>query len=648
MADPTAPDDRTWFRSQVDPVLDVEAIPDAWPEIEARVASSAGVVRPVLHHRGRRWMAAAAAIVILTGAALVLTIDRGEDGSSVTTGTGEATGWYIPQGLPAGWTLDSVTVIDGSPCDDSSQRWKTMPEAADDDTRPAIELSYRACASLPADPGIAGPRIGPRSAASFFAPAKDDPTDQVLRWEDDGLWELTGEGFDGDRLVEAAQAIADDPTSSDPPLPGMGSTSAGSSQDAAPDGPPSVAVSLRTPSGALTSYLLVEPGHGPRLTPFTSDEDGSLAGQPLGLRRRGSIPLERSARGLAARSGYLFGAWPGADVLVNERLQFGSSVEEAPSPVEARAITEALASSLRPASAQAWRDFVATAGRAPDERLLSAPTLAALDEPIRETSGTIPRGSATSTTAPTNITTTTTPPAATPGETPGSVVSGPGTFTPREEIYDSFTPIESLDIRLELASDTIRAGSPVAGTLIVENPTDEPIELNECSRLLSEWGLVPASDPDRKLPDRSIIDCYGNEPNVGARETVRFPLDWIRPAGFLAQRAGKDGWSPAGTLPGGEYLAVIDIPGRTGDLRLSVPVTVPEPVCETTDADVAAYLRHSIEGAKDVAAARSGDVPEVLRLASVDGKPVALEGNLGCNRINIDIDGGVVVNAVRY
>ena len=59
----------------------------------------------------------------------------------------------------------------------------------------------------------------------------------------------------------------------------------GTSGDDDPDGPPTVSLELRSPTGEVATYDLVAPGHGPPLTPFTSDVDRSLADQPLGLRR---------------------------------------------------------------------------------------------------------------------------------------------------------------------------------------------------------------------------------------------------------------------------------------------------------------------------------------------------------------------------
>jgi hypothetical protein len=644
MTDLTDPDDRAWFRSHVDRILEVDPVDDAWASIESRAAREPTVIASAPSRPARRWFAAAAVIVLLAGLAVVVALGRGGDEGSVVTGAPGATGWYVPVGLPEGWQLIGATIVPGSPCDASSQRWKATPDAAaGDGSRPAIELSYRSCAPMPDDAGAPGPSIGPRSAPSFVAAVEAEPSQQVVRWEDHGLWELTGEGITGGRLLDAAQAIAADPTATEPPLPELASTSAGASRYDDPTGPPSVTLDIRSPSGASIHYLLVESGHGPRLTPFTSDRDGSLPDQPLGLRRRGSIPLERFSRGAGPGDGYLFGAWPGADVVIGERAVPDPSDDAEPTPAEARAAVGALASSLRPASTASWRDFLATAEVPVDARLLSAPSLADLDAPRQGTTETTPPGSVTTPAPPATSTTTTTGP--TPGETPGSVVSGPGAFTKREATYESFTPIEDLDVRLELSSDTVRAGQPVTATLIMRNPTDEAIEFNECSRGLSRWGLVSASTPDRDPPDHNIIDCYANAPNIGPHQTVRFPVDWVRPAGFLAQRRGSSlrWWEYGATLPGGDYLAVMIIPGQTGELRLSIPVTVPDPPCETTDADVGAYVRHSLEGAKAVARERGDEI----RLASIDGKPEPRPDDLRCDRINIDIDGDVV-NAVRY
>ena len=54
----------------------------------------------------------AAAVVLLAGAIGVAVVARGDDGGrdvQVTTPPdGSATGWYVPEDLPAGWTLESV------------------------------------------------------------------------------------------------------------------------------------------------------------------------------------------------------------------------------------------------------------------------------------------------------------------------------------------------------------------------------------------------------------------------------------------------------------------------------------------------------------------------------------------------------------
>ena len=87
----------------------------------------------------------------------------------------------------------------------------------------------------------------------------------------------------------------------------------------------------------------------------------------------------------------------------------------------------------------------------------------------------------------------------------------------------------------------------------------------------------------------------------------------------------------------------MDIETVAHDTPEKIQNIVIDPSAGVTDADVEAYLRHSIEGAKGVARERGDEI----RLASVDGRPTARADDLRCDRINIDIDASQVVNAVR-
>ena len=148
MTDPTDRDDARWFRSQVDPVVAAEPVPDAWSSIAARIDGAGEAPVPDRAPRGRWLVAAAAVVVLLVASALVIT-GAGDGKDTVSSNQGPTTGWYIPEGLPDGWRLQSMELLPQSPCDAVSKRWKVRPEDADPDgSRPAIELRYFACRDL--------------------------------------------------------------------------------------------------------------------------------------------------------------------------------------------------------------------------------------------------------------------------------------------------------------------------------------------------------------------------------------------------------------------------------------------------------------------------------------------------------------------
>ncbi len=651
MTDPTAPDgaaDHDWFRSHVGPVLDAEPVTDAWAVIEARAHGD--VPDPASLQGQRRWLAIAAVLALLAGLAVIVAATKPDDATSVTANAPDATGWYIPANLPEGWTLRTAWVTKRpTACGYTGRRWEGP---STNGSMPRLELTYTRCGSDVTREGEPGPALGhgvDKTVIGSLGPGS--PTTQ-LGWQQDGDWMLIASGgLTQDDLVEAAKAIVANPASVAPPLGGFVFAGASRSNGALPG--PAVAVSLETPSGQIASYRLARPGGGPPSTPFTKDEPVTVEGQPLPVELRTvrfddlDGRLETMGRCCRSATSYL-GTWPATDLQV-PRSNFSSDAA-GPEPTDEAGLDAydasliELISSLRPATTDEWRAFLATAENPPLDRLLAADTLADLTGGGR--GPTTPRASTTTTTttgtSAIKPTATTTAPDPARSVGPKPIVSDTGVSTPRDEEYTSFTELDDLDIRLELASGVIRAGDPVAGTLIMRNKTDRAVEFGECSQYLSEWGLVPASDPDRELPANSIIDCYGNTPNIGPKSTVRFPLDWLEPAGFVAQ-SGRQ-YEPRGTLPGGDYLAVVQIPGRTSDLRLSIPVTVPDPPCATSDEDVEAYLRHTLDEAKDVAAERGDEI----RLASFDGKPAALTDDLRCQRINVDLRYGKVVNAVRH
>lgn len=630
--DPIDPADRAWFRSHIDPVLDAEPIADAWDEVAARVRG--GSAPPSAAPSRPRWIAAAAILVALALAGLAVVATQGDDDrDTLRSGGDHPAGWYVPTGLPEGWRLQSAMATEAPPCDGASVRWKTLPEHAEDDgSRPAIELHFSSCEPLPDDPGPAGPALGPDAVPSFVGVAAEDPSWEVVRWEDDGLWELTGEGISGARLLEAADAVASDPAADAPPLPELGNTGAGSGQQPRPGGSPGAALVLVSPAGERVQYELVASGEGPQLTPFTNEVAHPVAAQPLPLRRRGSIALDRLPGVGAMGTGYLFGTWPGADVFVPEHVQPAPGTDRQPTAVEARAATDALAGSLRPASTKEWRTFLATAAEpVTDQALLTATSLATIGAEPATTPSVSGPDRATSTT--------TEPPDA------GEAVSAPASVTPTEpsdgEPRGQYSDLTGLRVRLRLTSTVVGVSRPTAGALLIENTTDDTIAINECSSLLTRWGLLPRGERGM-LPRRTIIDCFDTPTTTieAGKETI-VPLDWDTFPGFVARNPGHGPASPyLGTLPAGEYTAVAIIPGSTGDIRVEVPVTVLPPPCPMTDEEATAYRGLSTSEATDAAA---GDGREVV-VASEDGTSAGITWNLDCERVQAHVLGGQVID----
>lgn len=634
---PTGPDGRTdaaWFRQHVDPILDAAPATDGWGAIEAGVLAQPAPRSATA--RRQRWLAAAAVLVVLAVTAVVVVAVRGggtDDSDTVHAAGPHPDGWYVPVGLPAGWRLQSAVLTEGAPCDGASQRWKTLPEHAEDDgTRPALELRYHSCGTLPEAPGEPGPALGSGAIPSFVGPSTEEASWEVVRWEDDGLWELTGEGLSGDRLLAAAEAVVADPVSEAPPLPELDRTGGGSWQDVRPGSAPGVDLVVTSPAGEQVQYQLVVSGEGPALTPFTSDEAHPLPAQPLPLRRRGSIPMDRVSGSGALDAGYLFGGWPGADVLVPERVHPAPGADRPPSTADARAATSTVAGSLRRATTDEWRTFLATAVQpVADPALLAASSLAGL--------GAAP--SRTTTTAPPDAPTATTSTA--PGTDGGEATSEPATVSeptdrqPREQYSD----LVGLRVRLRLDTSTVGVATPTPGALLVENTTSKAITINECSSLLTRWGLLPRGERGQ-LPRRLIIDCFDTPTTtIEAGGQTVVPLEWGVHSGFAARSAGNDPGSPyLGTLPGGRYTAIAVIPGRTGDIRLEVPVTVLPPVCPMTDEEAMAY-RDLTTAEAEAAAQRDG---RHIAVVSTDGEAEGTEWNLDCTRVRAHIGGGRVMD----
>lgn len=651
MSDPTdspTPADGTWFRAQIDPVLDAEPVADAWDEIAARAQGAllAPVPATAARPHARRWLAAAAVIVLLAGAALVVAGTRGDDSSSLTTDQPEATGWYVPTGLPEGWSLKSATMIEDE-CNHVTKRWEGEdPDGAEPGVAPNMELDYDPCGALDESERFAGPALGPEVGSSQLASFNSKPSGSRIRWESDGAWTLVGTAVTEDELVAAAKDIVADPTSEGPLPSGMelrrSDTFWGEVSNRV------VRLELVAPNGYRVRYALADPAVVPARNAYGHDAPVEIAGQPEPVISREFSPT------LCCTSGSRYiGRWPGAladfdrgpDFLPAARFPTDEEV------AEQQDLIKVLVGSLRPATTEEWRTFVATAAEQPVSTQITDATslLDLLDDPIQRTTDTTMATSDTTavddpaTTSTTATTTTTTAPGVT---TDGTVVSGIGVAQPAQQPSDSYSDLDGLELRLEVMSSSIRAGQPVQGVLLIHNTTDELRHLNECTTGLMQWGLIPADDPEADPAPRSMIDCYDTPTiSVPGGGDGRLPVDLMN-GGFHAQNEDPERFSGGylGTLPGGTYLAVAEVRGKTSTVRMTVPVRVPDPACPTTDALAQRYLDLTADEAMDQAMADGLEYREVR----IDGEDQGVTWDLDCDRINVDLWNGVVTNVVRY
>ena len=647
-----APDDVAWFRAQVDPILDAEPIGDAWPGIEGRLLGDVPPLRSATTATRTRWIAVAAAIAILAAVTAALVATAHDDNRSVVADLPDpATGLYIPRSLPDGWRVRAAWVTNTpSRCPTDTRTWEMVRTGS---VVPRITVAYRSCGLDEQPPaGDPAPALGPDVEDASITAMGTNPDAWLVRWDDDGAWTLRSEGFSESQVIEAARSLVADPVAA--PLDGLKAASAGGLPPS-PTGP-TVTVSLVSPEGARVSYRLNEPGEGPVPGPFQEVEPTSIDGQALPVavtRLRWEPEQAERLADCCVRSTSYTGSWPGAELTVPRGepvVDDASAPGETTDPEAYDALLVDLIGHLRPATAGEWHAFLGTAQKRPGARLLRAEDLADIvGGGHRGTTDTTAVGSATTTT--TSAASTTTDPAASSTSAPrhtmndfGPVTSEPGRRTDRPRKKGRFSDLSGLEARLRLDRVPIRAGSPVPGVLLLRNPTSEAIELSECTWGLTQWGLV--EDAGDQPPQHSIIDCYDAPVvTIPAGETVTRALDARVDPEFYAQRADDTlPWGWLGTLPGGDHLAVVDIPGDDEVIHIELPVAVADPPCPTSDAIARRYLGLS----SDEAAARADADGLGFRVVRVDGQAKVVEDDLTCNRINVELRGGVVSNVLRY
>jgi hypothetical protein len=529
--------------------------PDAWSQISDRAAASGPltVAAPVADRRRRPWRTALAAAAIVAVAAIGLAVVRTTGNDDVRVGTtpdgkanapSDATGWYIPVGLPDGWKVTSVTSDrsdDACPCRttvwanaDRSQTLRAgYADAVADDT-PALDADPSRTATFDLGGGVEAERYD-----------LEEPLGWDVSWTDDGRSHWIGaEGIALEDAEAIARAVFADPTTRTVPVPGLAFTDEWH-EDGEVGRNASVDVTMQAPSGNAVPYSLSGPRTAVDLA-ATYTLASQLPGQPLPTLTYESRPPADKASTFPVLHDYL-GRWPGATVRsAGMRSSDGNGVLT-PTDDEVAALMGA----LRPATTEEWRRFVAQAGNR-DRTVTASATLAELIDgsPTRGTTEATDPGS----TDPTATNTTAAPVETSTTADPGTTATG-----------------RLADLELGLTAEPRLASWEDAGVVLtVRNPTDRPISDPACALDHAGLALIPTDAATTSRVDAipagdlwwaDAGSCDGGVTVApGATKTIRL----VTRAQFHDARYGP--------LPSGSYEATARITGV--DRALTAPVTV--------------------------------------------------------------------------
>ena len=598
--DTTDAADARWFREAVAPVVDARPVPDAWDTILARAIGEGPSVMPRspapcaghgdhgFRSARHRLLLAVAAIVAIAGIGATSVIARNDRDRQAITATPtppNATGWYVPVGLPAGWKLESVATerhdVGGrqSDCPCNETFWQA-----------AYGRASVAVNSFRTDADLAGTDLGvgleeielPRGLTGHVG--KVGPY-EVVTWVDaEHAWQVASRWLARSAVVRAASHLVTNPE--DPPLDRYRELRRTRSSYEGVRAYHSVTVKLRNERRGLTVAY--------RLEPFPSDQMITyLAGTVEQVILRGAVEkvdrvrIDRTDDGAPNDHVLYFGAWPG--VWVSAGID-GASRSDGPAT---EADLEAVLASLRPATTTEWHAFLDTAaGDVADNA--RATTLADLIV----ANGTGTSDHAASTSSPSEVAAT------------GTIVTSPLPFDTKglPAGWEAMTTSEP-------ASGRVAAGQPLTIAIEVTNTGPEPRPLTACT-----WSLISVDRPnDQGQVNRGPCDVATNG---SVKQEYVFPTDSLAP---------------------GRYRAETRFPG----FSFSDPVLVLPQFC-TGDADVTDdYAGLSEALARTEAAMRNG-TDSGFRVMWRDGNSPALTMDLRTDRVNVMIEDGKVIGACTF
>lgn len=604
-------------------------------DLRRRIEGRADLSLAASGHR-LRWpnplLRAAAALVVLAAIATVAVVATRPDRPDpvVRTDPGSATGWYIPTDLPAGWTVEQISVSGGGDlierrCPCTNRTW-----GSSDGSRVVSSSTDYQAVDGPAPARAAVVDLG-HGVQGAWADA-----DHAERWRSGLAWT---EGHDRTvvyandavgraGLVSAARRLVTDHAG--PPAADL-VLRASAREPRAIVQSPRIQLGVRTGrSGASLSATL---------SPAWTASTGQLGNDVLREARWGPYLAPPDGQEEPA----FIGLFPDAAWYVTYgslRLPGkGNGSKDAGGPAYERFLR-----SLRPATAEEWAAFVRSIPGHDDELL--APTLDDLMTPLPK--------------APPSHTTTTSAPSTTRRAPAGSVLPSVSSTTTDgglpivSSVVRSFpngidegpdyTDLDELRFGLAVGGTSVQAGQDLFGQLVVENPTEHLAVIKPCTGTRTFGALVPEAEQDRTILFEDL-SCEAETLHLPphSSRTIDIPIPG-RGSGWSARSGpGADGaWF--GTLGPGRYRPMVQISGRRTTIRVTAldPITVLADPCGGYSDDLAIALlsRPSTSEARTVARRFGLHVT----VASVDRIGRNLPFGVDCHRLLVDVEHGEVVH----
>lgn len=561
---PTDPTDPTEARLRA--ALDAAAtatgpVTDDWADVLARADGTHLPAAPAASGRDPRrstrraaTFAVAAALALLVGTALVLaTTTTDEDADTITAGANEAdepTGWYVPSPLPPGWSVTDVTFTStpwNCPC--RSVTWGDEPSGR------SLRYSRNPAVEPPEGIGVPPGREVDLGGVTGRLDDEDGPVPAVTWTEAGDRRGLVATELEVDELLATARGLVGRPDPVDSPIEGL-TVVPGSEVDTDQRVERSVIVTLRTAADHPISYSLTPRAgeatswYGRYLTPVDPLElDAGV--DPVYDLATGwpTTPEAAPPTGVPSATEFVvlpryLARPPGAEIVLPS---FGGPAilrdEEAYDPTTVVADADRLVRSLRPASAEEWAEFLASA----DEHDPALDGVARLAD-LADRDAVAPPG--------TSITTTTgaaDPPATTPTTEAPPTTEGAPAGTTDPAIVATF----------ELDDEAVAPGDEVVVRVTLTNTSDRTVPISPCFPAGLEWGIERDGSTVVGIQG-GAVSCVAGGGELAPGET-REVTNGASGTGVRLRTVDGDG----ANLAPGRYDAVVTVEG------LDEPVVAP-------------------------------------------------------------------------